>query len=339
MSDPLSPDPFSTDPIVVEVVRNGLVESVHHVRVAATAPDGTLIAGLGAIDAPIYPRSALKPLQAVAMVGQGLDLPDDLLALVAASHSGEDIHISGARRILASAGLTEEALQTPPDWPVDDDARIAYIRTVGTKTSVAMNCSGKHAGMLATAVGNGWSRDDYRDPAHPVQLGARDIIATLSGERPERVAVDGCGAPAFAISLVALSRSFGRLAAAAEGPERRVADAIRAHPEMTSGTRRDEYELHRAIPGLLTKAGAEAVQAVGLADGRGLAIKVSDGSPRARPVVVAAILRAWGFEHPTLEAQASTAVLGHGEPVGAVGVRRNALASVRRAAPTRAPSA
>ena len=207
-------DPFADDPIMVEVVRNGLTESVHRARVAITGADGELLVGIGSVDAPIYPRSALKPLQAVSMVDAGLDLPDDLLALVAASHSGEEIHIDGSRRILASAGLSEDSLQTPPDWPVDDDARVSYIRTVGHKTRIAMNCSGKHAGMLATAVRNGWSLDDYRDPAHPVQLAARDTIGELSGERPERIAVDGCGAPAFAISLTALARSFGRLAAA-----------------------------------------------------------------------------------------------------------------------------
>ncbi len=329
MTAPISPTPFALDPILVEVVRNGLVESVHHARVAVTGADGSLIAGIGAVDAPMYPRSALKPLQAVSMVGQGLDLPDDLLALVAASHSGEDIHLDGSRRILASAGLTEDALQTPPDWPVDDEARVDYIRRVGVKTPIAMNCSGKHAGMLATAMSNGWSLDDYRDPAHPVQLAARDVIAEVSGERPDRVAVDGCGAPAFAISLVALARSFGRIAAATGGDERRVADAIRAHPEMTSGTHRDEYDLHRAIPGLVTKAGAEGVQAVGLADGRGIAVKVGDGTPRARPVLTAAVLLALGLEHPTLDAQASAPVLGHGEPVGAIAVRPGALDPLR----------
>ena len=188
-----------------------------------------------------------------------------------------------------------------------------------------MNCSGKHAGMLATAVRNGWSLDDYRDPAHPVQLAAQDTIGELSGERPERIAVDGCGAPAFAISLTALARSFGRLAAADDGSERRIADAIRTHPEMTSGTRRDEYDLHRAIPGLLTKAGAEAVQAVGLPDGRGSRSRsptVRRGRGRAdRRRSQAAGLRAPDSRRPVVGAP----VLGHGEPVGAISVPRGAL--------------
>jgi len=326
-SHPVS-DPFAADPIVVEVVRNGLVESVHHARVAVTGPGGDLIGSIGAVDAVMYPRSALKPLQVVAMVGDGLDLPDDLLALVAASHSGEQIHLDGARRILDSAGLTEDALQTPPDWPADEQAKIAQIRAGADQSRIFMNCSGKHAGMLATAVRNGWSLADYRDPAHPVQLSARGTIADLSGETPTRIAVDGCGAPAFAITLTALARSFGRLATATDGPERRVADAIRAHPEMTSGTRRDEYDLHLAVPGLITKAGAEAVQAVGLPDGRGVAIKITDGTPRGRAVVTATVLQRLGFAHPTLDAQASVAVLGHGEPVGAIVVRADELAGL-----------
>ncbi|HET9650072.1 MAG TPA: asparaginase [Microlunatus sp.] len=321
-------DPFAADPIVVEVVRNGLVESVHHARVAITGPDGSLLASIGPADAPIYPRSALKPLQALAMVRCGLDLPDDLLALVAASHSGEPIHVDGTRRILAGAGLSEDALQTPPDWPVDDLARLEAIRSGAEPSPVFMNCSGKHAGMLATAVINGWSLTDYRDPAHPVQLASRDAIGDLTGRVPDQVAVDGCGAPAFATTLTELARAFGRLATAGDGPVRRVADAIRARPEMTSGTRRDELELHRAIPGLVTKAGAEAVQGVGLPDGRGLAIKISDGTPRARPIVVAAVLRQLGFEHPTLDAQSSAPVLGHGEPVGAIAVRPGVLSTL-----------
>jgi L-asparaginase II len=319
------PEPSQTDEIVVEVVRNGLVESVHRARVAITAADGTLLGAIGAVAEPMYPRSALKPLQTVAMVECGLDLPDDLLALVAASHSGEEMHVAGTRRILRSAGLSADDLQTPPDWPVDEEARIAWIRSGADRSSVVMNCSGKHAGMLATAVHNGWRIQDYRDPAHPVQLAARDTIGAVSGEQPTLVAVDGCGAPAFAISLQALARSFGRLATASFGAERRVADAIRAHPEMTSGTRRDEFDLHRALPGLVTKAGAEAVQAVGLPDGRGIAVKISDGTPRARPIVVAAILQRLGFDHPTLTAQACAPVLGHGEPVGAMSVRPAAL--------------
>jgi L-asparaginase II len=310
--------PFESDPILVEVVRSGFVESVHHGRVAVTNPDGSLAASLGEAFAPIYPRSSSKPLQAVGMVRAGLEVSDELLALVCASHSGEPFHQQGVRDILRQYGLDESALQTPPDWPVDDLAREAVIRSGADKSPLAMNCSGKHAGMLATAVVNGWSTADYRDPDHPVQLAILQTIDEIAGEQASHVAVDGCGAPLFAISLYALARAFGRLAAATEGAETRVAKAIRLHPEWTSGTRRDEFKLHQAIPGLICKAGAEAVHAVGLPDGRGVAIKISDGYPRARAVAMAGALQRLGYQHDTLTEQAGAPVLGHGERVGEI---------------------
>ena len=124
-------NPFDTDPILVEVVRNGFVESVHRGRVAITAPDGRLTSSVGAEFAPMYPRSANKPLQAVGMLRAGLDLDAELLALTCASHSGEGIHQDGVRRILALSGLDESVLQTPPDWPLDEAVRESAIRDGG----------------------------------------------------------------------------------------------------------------------------------------------------------------------------------------------------------------
>jgi L-asparaginase II len=310
--------PFETDPILVEVVRSGFVESVHRGRVAITNPDGSLASSVGADFAPMYPRSANKPLQAVGMLRAGVDLDGELLALVCASHSGESIHIDGVRRILAMSGLDESLLQTPPDWPLDDLARLEAIRTGTAQSPIAMNCSGKHAGMLRTTAVNGNDVATYRDPDHPTQLAIVSTIDDLAGEQATNLAVDGCGAPLYAISLYGLARAFGRLAAAVEGAEARVATAIRNHPEYVSGSRRDEVELHQAVPGLIAKAGAEAVYAAGLPDGRGVAIKISDGSPRARPVAMAGVLLRLGFDHETLRSQASGPVYGHGERVGEV---------------------
>lgn len=318
--------PEDTDPILVEVVRNGFLESVHRARVAVTAPDGALLGSLGAEFAPMYPRSSSKPLQAVGMLRAGLDLGGSQLALVCASHSGEPIHVEGVRAILAGAGLDESALQTPPDWPLDDAAREAAIRDGAHRSPVFMNCSGKHAGMLATTVAAGGDVTTYRDPDHPTQLAILRGIDDLAHEQGTNLAVDGCGAPLFAISLYGLARAFGQLAAATEGPERQVADAIRSHPEFVSGTTRDELALHRAVPGLVGKAGAEAVYAVGLPDGRGVALKISDGSPRARAVLMAAVLQRLGVDHPTLDEQVSAPVLGHGERVGEIRPVRDALA-------------
>ncbi|HYP44911.1 MAG TPA: asparaginase [Propionibacteriaceae bacterium] len=317
---------FASDPILVEVVRSGVVESVHHGRVAITNADGSLAASLGAQFAPMYPRSSSKPLQAVGMVRAGLELHDELLALVASSHSGEEFHQSGVRTILAGSGLDEHALQTPPDWPSDEQAREQAIRAGHQRTGLAMNCSGKHAGMLATSVINDWPTDTYRDPDHPTQLAILTSLDDLAGEQASQLAVDGCGAPLFAISLYGLARAYGRLAAAVSGPERRVGDAIRAHPQWTSGTRRDELALLRAVPGLVGKAGAEAVYAVGLPDGRGVALKISDGSDRARAVAMAGVLQRLGYEHETLAAQASGPVLGHGGRVGEIRPAAESLA-------------
>jgi L-asparaginase II len=320
--------PEEIDPILVEVVRSGFVESVHRGRVAVTGPDGALLSSVGAEFAPMYPRSSSKPLQAVGMLRAGLDLDGALLALVCASHSGEPIHVDGARAILAGAGLDESALQTPPDWPLDDGAREAAIRAGTERSPVFMNCSGKHAGMLATTVATGADVATYRDPDHPTQLAILRAIDDLAHEQATNLAVDGCGAPLFAISLYGLARAFGRLAAATEGEEHTVAEAVRAHPEHVSGSTRDELALHRALPGLVGKAGAEAVYAVGLPDGRGVALKISDGSPRARAVAMAGVLQRLGFDHPTLDEQASAPVLGHGERVGEIRPVRAALASL-----------
>jgi L-asparaginase II len=317
--------PEEHDPILVEVVRNGFVESVHRGRVAVTAPDGALLASVGAELAPMYPRSSSKPLQAVGMLRAGLDLDGALLALVAASHSGEGFHVDGVRQILAGARLDESALQTPPDWPLDEAAREAAVRAGVPRSPVFMNCSGKHAGMLATTVALGADTATYRDPDHPTQLAILRAIDDLASEQATNLAVDGCGAPLFALTLYGLARAFGRLAAATDGPEARVADAIRAHPEYTSGTTRDELALHRALPGVVGKAGAEAVYAVGLPDGRGVALKITDGNPRARPVLMAAVLQRLGYDHPTLDAQVSEPVLGHGERVGEIRPVREAF--------------
>jgi L-asparaginase II len=320
--------PFESDPVLVEVVRNGFVESVHRGRVAITNSDGSLASSVGADFAPMYPRSANKPLQAVGVLRAGLDLDGELLALVCASHSGESFHLDGVRRILAMSGLDESALQMPAEWPLDQQAREDAIRKGVAKSSLAMNCSGKHAGMIRTTVLRGGDVTTYRDPDHPTQLSIVQAIDDLAHEQATNLAIDGCGAPLYAISLYALARAFGRIASASEGPEHRVATAIRSYPEYVSGTRRDELELHRAIPGLMAKAGAESVYAIGLADGRGVAIKISDGNPRARPVAMAGVLKRLGFDHETLDIHASGPVLGAGERVGEIRPCKETLAEL-----------
>jgi len=311
-------------PVVAEIVRSGFVEGHHHGSVVALAADGTVEWAIGEVTAPILPRSCNKPLQATAMVRLGLDLEPELLALACASHSGEPFHVEGVRRILALAGLEESALQTPPDYPLDDASRDAVIRAGGGRSPITMNCSGKHAAMLLTCVVNGWDTGSYRNPEHPLQRSIAETFAELTGERVEVIAVDGCGAPLLSTSLTGLARGFRRLALAAEGPERRVADAIRRHPEFVSGTTRDERALLSAMPGAIAKAGAEACYAVALADGRAFALKADDGSPRVRPVLMAAALRrsgvdtAPGVDTAAVRATGRLDLLGGGVPVGEI---------------------
>ncbi|KRF35062.1 asparaginase [Nocardioides sp. Soil805] len=315
---------MSSPVVVAEIVRSGFVEGHHYGSVVALDTAGAVDWSVGVVDQPVLPRSCNKPVQALGMVRAGLDLPPDLLALACASHSGEPLHVDGARRILASAGLTEDALQTPVDYPIDDEAREEVIRSGGARSSILMNCSGKHAAMLATCVANGWPTDTYLAPDHPLQQVIAETFADLTGEPVTTVAVDGCGAPLLSTSLVGLARAFRTLAVATDGPERRVADAIRQHPAYVSGTRRDELALLTAVPGAIGKAGAESCYAVALPDGRAFALKTDDGAPRVRPVLMAEALRRSGvLELDGVDADAvrrtgQHVLLGGGKPVGEI---------------------
>ncbi|MFC4913284.1 asparaginase [Actinomadura gamaensis] len=305
-------------PVLVEVERSGFVESRHRGSAVGLATDGTTVVHAGFPAEPIFPRSANKPMQAVAMVRSGLDLEGELLAIAAGSHSGEDFHVEGAERILAAAGLTAEALRCPEQWPLDQEVALDVARRGDGRSRLRMNCSGKHAAMLATCVAAGWSTEDYLDPSHPLQVASREAVEDLAGEKVAAVGVDGCGAPLFGLSATGVARAFRALVLAAPGtPERKVADAMRAYPAWTSGTRREERRLMEAVPGLLVKCGAEGVDAFAFADGRAGVIKIDDGSMRARTPVTVALLRALGVEpaDPAVLDELATVPLYGGEAV------------------------
>ena len=273
----------------------------------------------------MFPRSSNKPMQAAAMRACGLAVEGELLALASASHSGEDFHVTGVRKILAGAGLTEDALQCPPALPMDEPTLWRFLGEGGRPDRVHMNCSGKHAAMLATCVAAGWPTETYRDPDHPLQREIKAALGRLAGEDVAATGVDGCGAPLFAISLTGLARAFRALVLAdPDSAERSVADAVRAHPAWTSGTNRSERELHQAVPGLLVKSGAEGVQAFALADGRAGAVKMEDGAPRAIPAITVALLRAIGADQAdgvnrdALDQIANVPVYGGGQVVGGI---------------------
>jgi L-asparaginase II len=311
---------------VAEVWRGGFLESVHHGAVIALDADGQPVLSAGAPDRPAYPRSSNKPIQATAMVRNGLTLPDELLALACASHSGEPKHLDGVRRILASADLPLAALQNTPGVPIGEEALIEfYAAGHRTPDALHMNCSGKHAAMLATCVTANWPTDTYLSPEHPLQRAIRRTIEDLATEPVAAVGVDGCGAPLFAISLVGLARAFARIATAHPGtPEGHIATAMRAHPDYVGGTDRDVTTLMTLVPGLIAKDGAEGVYAAALPDGRAAALKIADGSPRARPPVLLAALATLDADLTAIPTSLThPPVLGHGHPVGTIRPVRN----------------
>lgn len=319
---------MNTAPVeLVHVRRSGLHEGTHYGSVVITAADGSVEFARGDVTSPMFPRSSNKPFQAMAMLAGGADLAGADLALAAASHSGEPMHVDRVFGLLERGGYTEDDLGCPPALPLNEAARTAAILAGGEPRRVFMNCSGKHAGMLLACAAAGWSTADYLDPAHPLQQQVVAAVARLCREEPAAVGIDGCGAPLFAVSLTGLARGFGAAAAAAAGsPERQVTDAMRAHPEMVGGTGRDDTRLMQALPGLLAKGGAEGVHCAALPDGRCVAVKITDGGDRARMPVLVAALRSMGVTADTpagaalLDEFAVGQVLGGGEPVGTVTV-------------------
>lgn len=251
------------------------------------------------------------------MLRAGLSLDGRLLALASASHSGEPFHLDGVREILALAGLDEQALQTPPSYPLEPHIHADYLRAGGKREPICMDCSGKHAAMLLTCVNNGWAIDDYLAPEHPLQ---REITATfteLTDGPPAVIGVDGCGAPLLATPLQQLARAVGRIMQSPTGsPGARLVGAMTAHPEYVSGTARAERGLMLAFPGLVAKSGAESVYVVGLPDGSAYAIKIEDGGERPLYAVMGRALELAGLDAPILLERPE--VLGGGKSVGEV---------------------
>ena len=316
-----------TKPVAM-TLRNGVQESWHNGAVVCLERDGSIAFSVGSPQAIIFPRSSTKPFLATAMVAAGLKLPPNLLALVCASHDGRPEHLQAAREILASAGLDETALRNTKDLPLDDDAARVVVRGGGVATSLQMNCSGKHSGMLATCVACGWATDEsYLDRDHELQKLITAMMPEMIGEEVASIVVDGCGAPAHAMTLAGLARGFRSVAMAKTGsPARVVADAMREHPQMVGGPTRDVSMLMAGISGLVAKDGAEGVYAAALPDGRAIALKIADGANRARPPLMRAALSALGVDISGVDERAfASPIFGHGKIVGEVRVIDNLL--------------
>jgi L-asparaginase II len=305
--------------VLASYTRSGFTEGVHLGHAVVVDPTGVVVRQWGDPDHVIFPRSSNKPAQATAMVRHGLDLPEHLLALSAASHSGERFHVAGVHEILDVAGLDERALQTPADFPLDPRARDAWVSDGRRAAPIAMNCSGKHAAMLLTCTVNGWPIETYRHIDHPLQQSIRWQLEALAGEQVEHVGIDGCGAPVLSLTVTGLARSLSRaVQGEPDSPSRRVTSAMAAYPDFVGGTNRDVTAFMRSVPGLVAKDGAEGVYVASLPDGTAVAIKAEDGSERARQVALATILVGLGVDRAPLEGLLTIPVLGGGAVVGQV---------------------
>ena len=310
--------PTQFEPLAI-VSRSGVDESVHFGALVALNADGSVAFSVGDPNVTIFPRSATKPFQALAMVRAGLSLPAEQLALVCASHSGQAVHQQTVRDILATVNLDETALLNTAGFSIHVPTAHEVIRSGGGKTPIQMDCSGKHAGMLATCVLNGWTTDNYLHPEHPLQLAITNTITDVTGATPVAIGTDGCGAPAHVITLLHLARAMRALAVGDAGPEgRQVFDAMERFPHMVAGDDRHVTAIASAIPGLAAKDGADSIYVAAMDDGRAVALKLSDGSGRALPTVLLAALKRLGIDTTHGPSSVAEIVLGHGQPVGAV---------------------
>lgn len=295
------------------IIRSGMQESIHFGSAAVMGPDGRVLRSLGDIGAPIYPRSTLKFLQAMTVLECGVELEGPELVLAAASHRGTVAHVAVVESMLARAGLDEDALQCPADWPADSGAR----RNAPAPSRLAMNCSGKHAAFLLACARNDWDLATYLDPRHPLQERIRETIEVHTGQVITHSGVDGCGAPVHVVNLEALGRAVGCV----------VRGTTPAGQLLTAAIRKDAWALDtiavtRLIDelGLIAKSGAEGVFVAAAPDGTTVALKIGDGSSRPAIPVALALLAAAGAVEPQAadEVLAATTerVLGAGEPVG-----------------------
>ena len=297
-------EPNSANPVLVEVVRGALVESRHAGAIAVADAQGRLVLALGDVERPVFPRSAVKALQAVPLVESGaadaFGLSDEELAVACASHSGDDEHVAAVRGLLAKARLDETHLACGVHWPVSDKAARALIKAGRRPQAVHNNCSGKHAGMLAAAVRLGLDPRGYERPDHELQVMIAGIISENCGVRLERdgMGIDGCSLPTWSLPLAALARGFARfgtgegLAPARAAAAQRLMQACFAAPDLVAGNGRFDTIAMRALaPELFVKGGAEAVHCAALPGlGLGIALKIDDGAKRGAERALAEVL-------------------------------------------------
>jgi L-asparaginase II len=292
-----------TDAPLAAVIRGGFVESRHFGAYAVVGPGDAVIRAAGDIARPVFPRSAIKALQCLAVIESGaaerFGFTDAEIALACASHGGEPEHVETARAMLAKSGLDADALECGAHWPSDPAAARALARRSEMPCPLHNNCSGKHAGMLALALALGASPRGYVGPGHPVQQRIAAILGALTGSDLAAAprGVDGCSVPTWALPLQGLARAFHRFASGEGVPPTRAAAAqriiaaVRAHPFMVAGSKRFCTDLMRAVPRAFVKTGAEGVFCAAVPHaGLGIALKCSDGASRAAETAIAGLL-------------------------------------------------
>ena len=296
--------PLMYNPVLVEVTRGNLVESRHAGAIAVVDADGATVLMLGDVETPIFPRSAIKALQALVLVEAGgaerFYLGDEELALACASHGGEPGHVAGAERMLRAAGLDPSRLACGTHWPLHQPSAQALARAGGMASALHNNCSGKHAGFLCAACAMQAEPDGYVEAAHPVQRAVKAVLEDLGGAPipDERRGVDGCSVPTWAVPLAGLARAFARFATGQGLAPRRAAAAQRlraacaARPWFVAGTGRfDTAMMEHFGARVFVKGGAEGVHCAALPElGYGIAVKCDDGQGRAGEVMMAAMI-------------------------------------------------
>jgi L-asparaginase II len=282
--------------ILATVTRGGIAESSHLGHLIVLNADGSTYLSKGSPELPIFPRSAVKSLQASAMLKAGLTVSDEELAIICASHSGNQSHIDLVIKMLEKRDISISTLKNSVDKPLGEKEKIAW----GEKppSQLAQNCSGKHAGMLITCKQNGWDMATYLDINHPLQIAIKNEIEELAGEKVSAVSIDGCGAPLFALSLIGLARSISNLVKSNEAVHKQIVTACTTYPELVAGEGRLTTRMMKAVPGLFMKEGAEGVEVCALSDGRVIAIKIIDGSWRPVAPIIMEIFKQWDVVMP-----------------------------------------
>ena len=298
--------------ILATVTRGGIAESLHLGHLIVLNADGSTYLSKGSPELPIFPRSAVKSLQASAMLKPGLTVSDKELAIICASHSGSQSHIDLVIKMLEKRDIPISALKNSVDKPLGEKEKISWGEKPASQ--LAQNCSGKHAGMLITCQQNGWDMKSYLDLDHPLQVAIKNEIEELSGEKVSAVSVDGCGAPLFAISLIGLARAISNLVKSEDDIYQQIVSACTKYPELVAGEGRLTTRMMQAVPGLFMKEGAEGVQVCALRDGRVIAIKIIDGSWRPVAPIIMEIFNRWGAEMP----DESVKIYGGGSVIGEV---------------------